>query len=51
MWYLPYGEEDIGYKEVPVLPVLVYHSLDHPLQGLLESVDESVCLTVVERCP
>lgn len=41
----------VGQDEVLVPSLLVYHLLQHPLQHLVESVDEATCLSILNRHP
>lgn len=40
-----------GQEEVAVSPFLLYHPLQHSLQYLVESLDWTICLWVVDGLP
>lgn len=41
-WRRGHGEE-----KIPILPIFFHHPLEHPLEDLVELLDEPICLGMV----
>lgn len=44
---LSVGKEHLGQEEVPLSAIFIYHPSQHPLDHLIESLHQAVCLRVV----
>lgn len=51
LWHLLDGKKDVGKEEVLVSAILIYHSLEHPLEHLVEMLHQTVGLGVVDGGP
>lgn len=45
---LPNSEQHIGQEHIPILDLFIHDSLAHPFECLVESLNESICLRVVD---
>lgn len=48
---LPNGEQHIGQEQVPIFAVLIHNSLNQTFDCLMEPLDESIGLRVVDIGP